>query len=221
MPKPLRPDAADRPCEVLFEGCVPNDTHRRSAQDHPDNRRSRTRRPRGIPVVSGRSLASSVPPSRAPLARRACGWGRAVARRPMPSLSIWRSRSGGADAATSRAVPAGRRAASRAGLVEVVLDRYTEAGEGPRLDGAARRIELEVEQRIGDAITEDDVLRAHVVVAHERPARRVSQTVVPAETIGVEPPAASPSRAAAWRWTPARCRTGSSPDRAPRGPRRR
>jgi len=53
MPNPLRPDAADQPCEVLFEGCVPNDTHRRSARDHPDNRRYQTRRAGVIPVVLG------------------------------------------------------------------------------------------------------------------------------------------------------------------------
>ena len=55
------------------------------------------------------------------------------------------------------------------------------------VDGTARGGELEVEQRNGDAVTEDDVLGAHVVVAHERPARRVSQSVVPGETVRVEP----------------------------------
>ncbi len=54
--------------------------------------------------------------------------------------------------------------------------------------GAARGSELEVEQRNGDAVTEDDVLGAHVVVAHERPTHRVSQTVVPSQTPWVEPP---------------------------------
>jgi hypothetical protein len=85
-------------------------------------------------------------------------------------------------------VPAGRRAASRAGPGQGVVDRYTEAGElGQVVDGAARGSELEVEQRNGDAVTEDDVRRLHVVVAHERPARRVSQSVVPGETLRVEP----------------------------------
>jgi hypothetical protein len=45
------------------------------------------------------------------------------------------------------------------GLVKVVVDRYTEAGElGEVVDGAARGSELEVEQRNGDAVMEDDVL---------------------------------------------------------------
>ena len=69
-----------------------------------------------------------------------------------------------------------------------MVDRYTEAGElGHVVDGAARGSELEVEQRNGDAVTEDDVRELHVVVAHERPARRVSQTVVPGEALRVEP----------------------------------
>ena len=43
-------------------------------------------------------------------------------------------------------------------LVELVVDRYTEAGElGEVVYGAARGSELEVEQRDGDAVTEDDV----------------------------------------------------------------
>ena len=93
---------------------------------------------------------------------------------------------------------------------------------GQVVDGAARGRELEVDQRNGDAVTKDDVLGAHVVVAHERPARRVSQRVVPGETLRVEPaggvvqPAQQPGDRRR-----ARCRTGSSPDRAPRGPRRR
>jgi hypothetical protein len=58
---------------------------------------------------------------------------------------------------------------------------------GHVVDGAARGRELEVEQRNRDAVTEDDVLGAHVVVAHEHPARRVSQTGVPGETLRVEP----------------------------------
>ena len=41
---------------------------------------------------------------------------------------------------------------------------------GDVVDGTARGGELEVEQRHGDAVTEHDVLWAHVVVAHERPA---------------------------------------------------
>lgn len=53
MPNPLRPDATDRPCEVLFEGCVPNDTPRRSTQDHPDNRRWRALRSVVIPAIFG------------------------------------------------------------------------------------------------------------------------------------------------------------------------
>lgn len=73
------------------------------------------------------------------------------------------------------------------GLVNVIVDRYAEAGELRHVvDGAARGSELEVEQRNGDAVTEDDVRRLHVVVAHERPPRRVSQSVVPAETLRVE-----------------------------------
>ena len=74
------------------------------------------------------------------------------------------------------------------GLVDVVLDRDAEAGElGEVVDRAARGGELEVEQRDRDAVTEDDVRGLHVVVAHERPARRVGQAVVPGETAWVEP----------------------------------
>lgn len=63
-----------------------------------------------------------------------------------------------------------------------------EAGElGEVVDGAAGGSELEVDQRNGDAVTEDDVRKLHVVVAHERAARRVSQSLVPSETLRVEP----------------------------------
>ncbi len=55
------------------------------------------------------------------------------------------------------------------------------------IDGAAGGRELEVEQRDSDAITEDDVGRLEVVVAHDRPARRVSQIVGPRETRRIEP----------------------------------
>jgi hypothetical protein len=58
---------------------------------------------------------------------------------------------------------------------------------GHVVDGAARGSELEIQQGHGDAVTEDDVRKLHVVVTHERPARRVSQTVVPGETVRVEP----------------------------------
>ncbi len=45
------------------------------------------------------------------------------------------------------------------GLVKLVVDRYAEAAEvGEVVDGAARGSELEVEQRNGDAVMEDDVL---------------------------------------------------------------
>ena len=58
---------------------------------------------------------------------------------------------------------------------------------GEVVDGAPRGSELEVEQRNGDAVTKNHVRRLHVVVAHERSARRVSETVVPGETKRVEP----------------------------------
>src|SRR5439155_16783785 len=44
------------------------------------------------------------------------------------------------------------------GLVELVVDRYAEAGElGHVVDGTAGSRELEVEQGNGDAVAEDDV----------------------------------------------------------------
>ena len=54
------------------------------------------------------------------------------------------------------------------------------------VDETARRSELEVEQCDGDTGTEDDVFRAHVVVAHERSTRRVGETVAPTEPVRVE-----------------------------------
>jgi hypothetical protein len=88
-------------------------------------------------------------------------------------------------------VRGGLRRTGRAGrsiLVEVVLDRHTEGSElGHVVESAARGSELEVEQRHGDPVTEDDVRELHIVMAHQHPARRVSQTVVPAETLRVEP----------------------------------
>jgi hypothetical protein len=62
---------------------------------------------------------------------------------------------------------------------------------GEVVDRAARGCELEVQQCHRDALTEDDVLGAHVVVAHERPAGRggdrVGQALVPGEAAEVEP----------------------------------
>src|SRR5262249_17027768 len=67
-------------------------------------------------------------------------------------------------------------------------DRHAKSSEMSHvIDRAARSSELEVEQRDRDAVTEDDVLGTDVVVAHECPARAVSQTVVPGETLRVEP----------------------------------
>ena len=78
------------------------------------------------------------------------------------------------------------------GLVDVVLDRYAEAGELRQVvDRPTRRGELEVEQRDRDAVTEDDVRELHVVVAHERPARGIGQRVVPGGPSGSKPRAAS------------------------------
>ena len=109
------------------------------------------------------------------------------------------------------------------GLIEVVLDRNAETSElGQVRRPAAGGSELEVEQRNGDAVTEDDVRELHVVVAHDGPAlqdpRAPRSRCIPGSRTWRRRRGA---RAAAWRPTPARCRTGSSRDRAARGRRRR
>ncbi len=72
-------------------------------------------------------------------------------------------------------------------LIELIVDRDAKSGQLRQVvDGPPRGSELEVEQRNRDAVTEDDVRKLDVVVAHDRPAGRVNQAVGPRETVWVE-----------------------------------
>ena len=72
-------------------------------------------------------------------------------------------------------------------LVEVVLYRDAKAGQLSQIeDRASRSSELEVEQGNSDAVTKDNVLQTHVVVAYHCSARWVGQTVVPSEALRVK-----------------------------------
>jgi hypothetical protein len=72
-------------------------------------------------------------------------------------------------------------------LVEVAFDRDAEAAElGQVIDGSPRGGELEVDEGNSSAIAEHDVRGLNVVVADDRPARRVGKNIVPSEPARVE-----------------------------------